>query len=183
MSGSYNEVAIEQALSPERLSTYKAATPNETMTEALGLYRWNIRVSAAVFELIGVIEVTVRNAMDAALRDLAVQRGWPHAWYREKSLFQGKQGQRSLKDIATAIDRATGWGGRPEVHGKVVAELNFGFWRFLLAKHYFTAMWVPATHRAFSHHPGQVAHDQVRSTSGSRISTGYATVSRTSSRC
>ena len=35
----------------------------------------------------------------------------------------------------------------------MIAELSFGFWRFLCTTHYLTSLWVPALAAAFSHHP------------------------------
>lgn len=35
------------------------------------------------------------------------------------------------------------------MHGKVIAELTLGFWRFLVESRYLTSLWVPAVHRAF----------------------------------
>ncbi|PZE69345.1 hypothetical protein DEJ27_08700 [Curtobacterium sp. MCPF17_018] len=39
------------------------------------------------------------------------------------------------------------------MHGRVVAELSFGFWRYLFESRYLTASWTPALHRAFPHGP------------------------------
>ena len=35
-------------------------------------------------------------------------------------------------------------------HDKIVAELSFGFWRFLTSRRYHASIWVPALHKAFS---------------------------------
>ncbi|HXL93420.1 MAG TPA: hypothetical protein VN969_31200 [Streptosporangiaceae bacterium] len=48
-----------------------------------------------------------------------------------------------------ARQQATDGGQHPVVPGKVVAELHFGFWRYLLASKYYTALWVPALSAAF----------------------------------
>jgi hypothetical protein len=37
------------------------------------------------------------------------------------------------------------------VHGKVVAELTFGFWRYILAGTYQATLWSPALRHAFPH--------------------------------
>jgi hypothetical protein len=36
---------------------------------------------------------------------------------------------KGLSDIAQARERATRHGRDPQAHGKVIAELSFGFWR------------------------------------------------------
>ena len=40
----------------------------------------------------------------------------------------------------------------PELEGKVIAELSFGFWRYLVAKRYQATAW-PALQQAFPLHP------------------------------
>ncbi len=39
------------------------------------------------------------------------------------------------------------------MRGKVVAELSFGFWRYLVASRYLTALWIPGGHLAFPNGP------------------------------
>jgi hypothetical protein len=93
-----------------------------------------------------------RNALDEALVTHGAAQGWPTIWYRRPQLFPGKHGARALDDIRTARRRAT-LRGAPEVHGKVIAELSFGFWRFLCTPSYLTSLWVPALSSAFPNHP------------------------------
>lgn len=58
---------------------------------------------------------------------------------------------KGRSDVATARERATRWGKTLELEGKVVAELSFGFWRYLVAKRYQTTAW-PALQWAFPLH-------------------------------
>ncbi|WP_395152382.1 hypothetical protein [Ilumatobacter sp.] len=53
--------------------------------------------------------------------------------------------------------------------GKIVAELTFGFWRFMCASRYLTSMWVPATAGAFPYHPDPANAAQVRSDVDDRV--------------
>lgn len=50
-----------------------------------------------------------------------------------------------------ACDRATRRGREVEVHGTVIAELSFGFWRYLVASRYLTALWIPGARAAIPH--------------------------------
>jgi len=59
--------------------------------------------------------------------------------------------------IIRARFRTTGNGRFAPTHGKVIAELNFGFWRYLTTQRNHASLWVPALHRAF---PG--GHDDLR---------------------
>jgi hypothetical protein len=83
-------------------------------------------------------------------------------WYRRRQLFPGRHGYRAWSDIEAARQRATRRGKRAEIHGKVIAELNFGFWRFLCTAPYLTSLWVPALTTALPHHPNAGKPRQVR---------------------
>lgn len=88
-------------------------------------------------------EVVVRNALDAQLQELALSRAWQD-WLHEAPL--DKQGRR---DVAQAQERLTMRGRRDASHGKLIAELSLGFWRYLCASRYYASLWVPALTRAF----------------------------------
>lgn len=85
----------------------------------------------------------VRNALDTQLVAWAAARR-ATSWLDVVPLDR-----RGLDDIAKACDRATNLGRLPLVHGKVVAELSLGFWRYLTTQRYHASLWVPALHQAF----------------------------------
>jgi hypothetical protein len=147
----FDHEAIAHRLTRERLGSYLASTSND-LEQAIALYDWNEQVGGALHEDLGRLEVVFRNAIDQALTAYGAARGWPTAWYRRRQLFPGKHGARALDDIRTACRRAT-HGAAVEVHGKVIAELSFGFWRYLCTKPYLTSLWVPALGSAFPNHP------------------------------
>lgn len=142
---------IADRLTRERLQSYLTACGNN-LADALDLYDWNSAVSGTFYEDIGRFEVVFRNALDSALRQLGVQRGWQSPWYLRRQLFPGRHGNRAMEDIAKARKRATR-NKVPETHGKIIAELTFGFWRYLCSKAYLTSLWVPALAAAFPGHP------------------------------
>jgi hypothetical protein len=163
-----NNQAIVRHLTRERLRSYLASTSGD-LEHALALYDWNAQVGGALHEDIGRLEVVFRNAIDEALVAYGTAQGWPMVWYRRRQLFPGgKHGARAIADIEVARDRATRR-GLPEVHGKVVAELSFGFWRFLCTKPYLTSLWVPAVADAFPSHPDSGDPRAVRQAVDDRI--------------
>lgn len=143
-AGSASPLLIQQYLSPARLSTYVGACGGDLGT-ALGLYRWNASVSAAFWEVLGHGEVILRNAMHDQLSAHHQRRGLPGEWFDDP---QGVFNSRTTDDVQTAKRRA----GRGAPPGKVVAELSFGFWRYLLANRYSTTLW-PAIRHAFPRLP------------------------------
>lgn len=127
----------------ERLGSYLRASGGN-VADAFALYEWNMRAAASIMELTSMIEVLARNALDRELQDWAHRRRAGATWLDVAPLDQ-----QGMADIRKARDRATRRGRRPEVHGRVVAELPLGFWRYLVESRYLTSLWVPATHRAF----------------------------------
>lgn len=140
----WSNCVIADLLTHQRLSSYLTAA-NDDLDAALRLYEWNTNASAGTLSLISMTEVIVRNAMDAALSQWSQSRYGDGAWFTHAPLDA-----RGCADIAEARRRAIK--RQPtEVHGKVVAELSFGFWRYLTASRYLTSLWVPALNTAFPH--------------------------------
>ena len=153
---------IEDWLSPARLSRYLAATSGDR-ARAIALYEWNTQVSAALHHDLAHVEVALRNAYDAAAS--AHWAGSGH-WLlngsaqvfapvvRTKHTYRGGKrvnyqvdiNQKPRDVIARAIRDA---GGGVATAGKVVAELNFGFWRYLSSSAHEKTLWVPLLHHAF----------------------------------
>lgn len=146
-------LALSELLTAERLGSYLRWSRGDVET-AFALYEWNMTASAAVMHTTGMVEVVVRNAMDRALQGLSDRRGWS-SWFDAAPLDK-----RGRADVQKARERATRFGARPEVHGKVVAELTLGFWRYLSASRYLTALWTPALHAAFPTGPDDKLQQQ-----------------------
>lgn len=139
---------LRRLLSPGRFDRYTAAAGSPEA--AVDLYVWNARISGALHESLGVFEVVLRNALDRQLTAYhrIVLAGDGH-WYADLRMPWGSK--RLVELIDRARGQATVNGRNQEVHGKVVAELTFGFWRYLLAAQYQGTLWAPALRRAFPH--------------------------------
>lgn len=129
-------------LSPQRLAPYRAACAGD-INRALDLYEWNGRLSAALFEDLGYLEVVLRNACDHHLATWSRTSSGTPLWYLASTFNAASQ-----KDITTARQRATR-SGRAELPGRVVAELVFGSWRFLHARSYEATLWTPCLRFAY----------------------------------
>ena len=150
---------LEHHISPARLAPYRSATPNDD--SAVQLYEWNARMSAALWETIGHVEILVRNAMHQRLTAWSIATFGQPRWYLDPGQVLTPE---HLNDVRRARQRATRTrtGVRPETTGRVVAELSFGFWRFLVAKHYTRTLWQPCLHRAFPGKSHRQVHDALR---------------------
>jgi hypothetical protein len=150
---------LERWLSAPRLGRYLSATDGDR-ARALLLYDWNARVSAAVLHDLAHFEVALRNAYDVALAG-ATPPGQTHWTFAAEAVFPpvyrtkrvpGRPAQhtdinRKPREILDAAVRAAGDRSAPA--GKVVANLTFGFWRYLSSKAHEKSLWVPYLHTAF----------------------------------
>jgi hypothetical protein len=136
--------SIEDLLSRSRLRPYLDATFGDPAA-ALELYGWNSQVSAAFYESLHYVEIGLRNAMDQQLGRWSAERGATKAWYVDPVVRLTPPTRRKINSARANATRD----GRPEIHGKVIAELMLGFWWSLLANEYNRRLWQPCLQRAF----------------------------------
>ena len=137
-------LAVRLALSPPRLSTYLHALRDRppSLDRALELYVWNAQLSAALMTPISVCEVVIRNAVDDGLTALhGVNWPWHHGFFLSLPL----EGRKSL-DAARNKPASTST-------GKVIAELNFGFWEYMFTAPFDAALWTPHLARVLPNLP------------------------------
>lgn len=135
---------LHKLLTSERMGSYFRASSGDLL-EAFRLYEWNMSASASVIHTVGVVEVLVRNALDKSLVSWCGSRYPGMDWLALPVLDA-----RAQADIAEARRRCS-QRNRVPTHGKVIAELSFGFWRYLVASRYLTGLWIPAAQHAFPH--------------------------------
>jgi hypothetical protein len=147
---------LRRLISPDRFARYLADAAGLPETAA-GLYAWSGRVAGALYEELGMVEVVLRNVLDCQLRLFHRRRMHGNGqWWAEPQMPWALGRRRDLRlaeQVSVARQQATDGGRHPIAPGKVVAELHFGFWRYLLASKYYTALWVPALNAAFPHLP------------------------------
>lgn len=128
-------------LSERRMDTYINAVDGD-LDDAFALYAWNIELAAALQGATAMVEVVVRNSIDCTLT------AWMSGKRRGDWFNLGMLDERAKTDIATARARVRRSGGHVD-HDRMVAELSFGFWRFLTTRRYHASLWVPVLHQAF----------------------------------
>ncbi len=141
---------VEDWLSPARFAAYVAECRGDR-DRALALYEWNASVSAAFYRDLGHLEVALRNAYDRAIT--ARWRGQQH-WLVDPSgptriplVRHGTNVNARAQTLADdAVKRAGGVNAPP---GKIIAELSFGWWRYLTSRAHEKTLWVPYLHHAY----------------------------------
>lgn len=138
---------VSRRLSASRLAPYVAI--GGSTEKALEHYQWNATISATLFEIVGHTEIILRNAIDEQLTDLRRKRGDASGeWFwTNQPWFRPWWTTPMIKLIDQARTRAITTG--PVHPGKVVAELSFGFWRYLLTARYEASLWTPTLRHAF----------------------------------
>lgn len=153
---------VNMWLGPTRLNTYLTATGGDR-SRALALYEWNTDVaSEALRRDLCHLEIGLRNAYDIALRNhwpgptdwtsdpiavfplmLATRGGGKKSPNPKAKVDLNKQPRELLTQARYNA------GGALAPTGKVVAELNLGFWRYLSTSRHEKRLWVPYLRHAF----------------------------------
>jgi|SRR5690625_592444 len=149
---------IEQWLSAPRFSVYLTAARDDRAV-ALELYEWNTRLSASFAHDLAHLEVGLRNAYDRAL---TAHLNLPDHWtvcsnqvFAPVMRIRKRGSHRKVSvDInarpRAVLERAIREAGGPNaLPGKVIAQLTFGFWRYLTSAAHEVTLWRPALHHAF----------------------------------
>lgn len=115
---------------------------------ALEFYRWNNATSAAMWEVLGYLEIALRNALAARMSDRHRRKHRGGSWLDDPL---EELDTNSRDDILKARGRVVRK-SKPASDGQTIAELSFGFWRYLLARRYSSNLW-PDLAGAFPHAP------------------------------
>ena len=146
---------VEAWLSPPRFGIYLSAGGGDRSL-ALELYEWNAEMSAALQHDLAHLEVALRNAYDVALAPAAgagkshwtldAGKLFPVSWQKAKDGTYVDRNKAPRDQLAKAVQAA----GPSAPSGKVIAELTFGFWRYLSTRAHHQHLWIPYLHKAFA---------------------------------
>lgn len=64
----YRPTLIDDLISNERINSYQKVFRPANDIELMGVYLWNAHACGAIYPIIGAAEVSLRNAIDNALR-------------------------------------------------------------------------------------------------------------------
>jgi hypothetical protein len=125
-------IDFQNVMSIPRMDRYLAAMGGNSRT-AMTLYRLNLKLSQELFTLVSCFEIALRNRIDWHY----TAKFGPH-WLRNAAglggIFNSTHCGKTPYIIAEAIRKLN-----PYSHSKLIAELDFGFWRYTFARHQFYA--------------------------------------------
>lgn len=122
-----------QVMSSPRMQRYCQACGNDTR-KAMTLYRLNLKLSQESFTIISCFEIAIRNAIDKHYKDI-----YGNDWLRNAQMAGGIFSVNRCRITRQIITSAYNKLGNQYTHNKLVAEMDFGFWRFLFAQPQFYA--------------------------------------------
>ncbi|QIX48227.1 hypothetical protein HFP48_00630 [Rhodococcus sp. DMU1] len=146
--------AIEKCLSPGRVGSYHpplvTCSHNEVpLQAALRLYRWNAEIAAALWPVMHIFEVTVRNAVSDAVAHVHGPN-WTHDASFHTKLRPAPRDRHTNKVV--------GYGARDDLQkqsrshptpGKVIPELKMAFWERMFTQSHDADFWNPYLFIAF----------------------------------
>jgi hypothetical protein len=133
---------FKHLISVARLNRYEQAASKRS--NILLLYRSNIKLSQNLFSMISMFEIILRNPIDMCIKrnysSIVAQQN-PDNWLRDAiqptGIFSTPKCAYAKGEIKKAYDKLVH--KNHYSHDKLVAELNFGFWRYMLEPAQFNA--------------------------------------------
>ncbi len=124
---------FEQIMTTARMSRYLNACSGDSK-KAMTLYRKNLKLSYELFTIISCFEVAIRNIIDKHYI-ATLGNDWLQNSASTGGIFDTRNCRLTKQNINEAIHKL-----RPAYsHNKLVAELGFGFWRYMFAPNQFVA--------------------------------------------
>jgi hypothetical protein len=122
---------FQGAISPERLAVYNdQPTSGTTTVEAISLARYmlNMMLCESLYSSLQMCEVGLRNAIHHELSKL----NGCDDWYDCPNFQLTSWAQTEVANAKSKINIAR----KPVTPGRVISEMNFGFWTSLFESHY-----------------------------------------------
>jgi hypothetical protein len=140
----YRPTLIDSLITRPRMSSYQSVFRPTNDIELMGAYLWNAHVSGAIYPLIGLAEVFLRNAVDQALTAELGNFWWAGSRLRYRSFVPGAVVPRVVcavrenfavanqKYISEQRRRYRVRGRVMNNHHGVIAKTELSTWQFLL---------------------------------------------------
>lgn len=166
---------LAKLISPGRFATF-VTLANGDRRRAVDLYEWTGAVAGALFTDFRTLEVVYRNHIDQAFSDYVASVAphvqhwtWDSSWIPPQGHWWDKDAREAL---AAAHKRA---GGRKAPRGAVIAEVTFGFWRYIVSGRYEESFWNTALDNVFNNIPGHAPGGRSARRPNQRYAPAWAT--------
>lgn len=143
----------KKIFSEERLKRYRINI-NDTDDDVMARYLWNIALSAAVYQLIAIFEITLRNNIYNSISKNLL-KDWIDentAWFKK---IHPKLGYNIESNQIIFAKKQLKKLSKPITQGQIITQLTLGFWVNMLKNQYRPDIWNKARvfEDAFPHCP------------------------------
>ena len=129
---------VRAALSADRFCSYLAAAHGDERV-AIRHYEHNTALSEALYSVLQGFEVALRNSIHhTMIRETGKENWFDHFGLNSAELESIQRAKEKITKKAKSV-----------MPSRIVAELTFGFWVALAARHYDARLWVPHLRKAF----------------------------------
>jgi len=150
---------FEKLISKPRFERYLLACQNDPIL-AIELYRNNIQKSKEMYTLLSIFEIILRNKIDEHYQSKYLHEIGNENWLKFAASKNGFYNHlQTLKTKESIVKGINGLGNNYS-HNKLIAELNFGFWRFQFAPKEFRAAG-SSLHHIFINRPKGTNHTTI----------------------
>ncbi len=141
---SYRPTIIDELITNERLNSYKNVFFHSDDMELVGAYLWNTHVCAALYPLLTVAEVTLRNSIDCALVKSLGNFWWSRGRLHYSSFVPNDPNppypvtaiRNNFSKASTQVrnDKRSRYNARTvrPTHHEVISKTEFSTWEFIL---------------------------------------------------
>lgn len=126
-------IDFENIMSANRMGRYITACAGDSRN-AMTLYRKNLKLSQELFTIVSCLEIALRNKIDRLYLN---HKGAD--WLLHASSAGGMFDTHNSRQTKNIILRCIAELGPLYTHAKLVAKMDFGFWRYLYAQPQFYA--------------------------------------------
>lgn len=137
---------IQKYISSSRLQGYEWVC-NGNHRKTLKLYQTNLRLSQAFYPLLSLCEVILRNALNEELTNYFNDPDWLkdqlNGFMNHPSLtfFDQRTGKKKTNFfLKNSVEKTIKDLGANATQGKIIADLNFGFWTALFDKTHYSIL-------------------------------------------
>ena len=136
---------LKQVLSSERLAAYHRRTRGSDDLNLFCHYVWNIALSESLYPSLQALEVVLRNTIHNAARTHFSREDW----FDDVEIINHRHEVGALEKARTKLRRER----KQPSTGRIIAELNFGFWTSLMDRRYEQVLWPAIIKEAFPYMP------------------------------
>lgn len=140
----YRPLLIDKLITAARIKSYETVFGTHDDLELVGAYLWNSAVAATFLPVLSAAEITLRNAVDAALRPALGEFWWRTNTLHFRSFSVGGPVPDDVKGLRENFAAATKTVKRDRrerygriayapTHHDVIAKTNFSTWEYILS--------------------------------------------------